>query len=121
MKQPDQAEREKWLRELESLPRVVREICEAYPPWTCYRMVDSPGHYAIVAYDPTPSLAEPYVMLRLAHGSDSTAPGVAVFGIRPDSVTECGCGKWEEPTPAQARETAERMRAIIESANATKH
>lgn len=95
---------QEWLAER---PAAVQEAIAKAPPWIpCYGMKDSEGHYQIHSYDE--NAGQP-VTLKLVHGSDSTAPGVAVFGISPDDMIPCGCGGWLWPTPDQIAATKQRL------------
>ena len=91
---------EEWLAEL---PPDVRELATRCPTWVpCYRMTDNPGRYEIISY--AESLTGLRPTLTVAHGRDSYAPGCAVFGVPPEDMIPCGCGKWELPTIDQINE-----------------
>lgn len=75
-------------------------------PPQCCRLKDSRGHYLPQSYGEG---ADGRVYVTLAHGRDSTLPGVAVFGIDPEDTTPCNCGKWESPTQAQVEATNDRL------------
>lgn len=84
---------------LATLPMAVKETALAYPP-DCYRERARPQtHYALLSYDEDKKTGA--VSLTLGHGSDSTLPGVQVFGATPNTVDRCGCGKWRHANHAQ--------------------
>jgi hypothetical protein len=95
---------------LDSLPPEVRAVVIAYPPSGCCRMQGDRGHYRVCGYGRDRQTGK--VMVELAHGRDSFNPGFAVFGIDPDAVTRCDCGKWERPSPEQVEEAEREVRAI---------
>jgi len=67
--------------------------CSWHPDTTpCYRMKadGGHGHYKIIRCCPENKT------LFVLHGDDSFRPGTAVFGVRPDNLSLCGCGNWRE-------------------------
>lgn len=95
------AESETWLSER---PPIVRELFTKCPPWNCYRSKKAGGHYSVAAYDENGTV-------RVTHGRDSFLPGVSVFGISPDDLEPCGCGKWKFPTHGQVEAIGEKLEA----------
>lgn len=89
-------------------PPKVAEVARKLPPDRCYRMAGNAGHYVILSYAEHKSGE---VTLTLAHGRDSYLPGVQVFGIRPESLFDCGCEKWEWPLQEQIEETGQHLEA----------
>lgn len=84
---------------LAAMPPHVALIVRAMPPCdankvpVCYRGKDNPlQHYVIVAYT---EHGDADVMLKVIHGADSTLPGLGVFGVEPDSLVHCGCGRYQ--------------------------
>lgn len=101
MNYPTEAEFQAWLADR---PESVRRVAAVVPLTTCYRLKSTGerGHYMVHSYAENGTLT-------LRHGRDSTLPGVGVFGINPEDVVRCGCGKWEPPTEAQYRATKARI------------
>jgi len=94
---------------LEGRPAVIQEIGREYPGWQCYHTADRPdGHYRIYAYTERGTL-------ELQHGRDSFLPGITVFGVSPDELVVCGCGKWLPPTAAQQEATIARIERFREA------
>jgi hypothetical protein len=76
---------EEWLKDR---PQVIKDLAKQCPP-DCYRGADAPnGHYLLHAYSEDGTV-------KVIHGKDSYAPGILVFGMHPESLVLCGCGKWE--------------------------
>ena len=98
---------EAWLA---TRPPAVAAAVRAHPPESCYRMSGSAGHYMIYSYG-EPANGGP-ITVTLIHGTDSTLPGVSVFGIDPSTLTPCGCGNLEWPRPEQIEKTKKRITAI---------
>jgi hypothetical protein len=96
---PTADELEAWLV---GKPAVVIELARRVPTTTCYRMRGNEGHYVVASYAENGTFT-------LAHGRDSYLPGVGVFGITPDEVIPCGCGRWQWPTAEQRRATDARI------------
>lgn len=97
------AELDEWL---EGRGPVIAEMARRLRPDKCVRMTTNEGHYVIVAY------GEKNRTLQLAHGRDSYLPGVVAFGIPETEVVTCACGKWERPTDAQIKATADDIEAM---------
>lgn len=91
-------------------PPKVAAVMRAYPPLICYRSTENDGHYWIQSYG-EPRDDGP-ITLTLAHGQDSYLPGVGVFGVAPETLTPCNCGRWSWPTPEQAEETAAKIEVV---------
>lgn len=87
---------------IESRPPKIREIARRFPP-DCYRLRDTRGHYHIYSYGET---TDGRVVIQVAHGADSNLPGVMVFGIDPEELIHCSCGRWEWPSEEQTLITA---------------
>jgi hypothetical protein len=104
--EPDEEKQAAWADWVSQRPPHVRAVAERFFPWKCYRLKDTRGHYVVLSFSEND---EGRVTLRLAHGLDSSLPGVQVFGIDPADVAECGCGHWEWPTEAQAVATNDRI------------
>lgn len=102
----DLAQFEAWLAERPA----IAEVARAHSPFHCYRLKDHnpKGHYSIHAYDEL----EDGVALTLRHGRDSTLPGVGVFGIKPEELIVCDCGKWEFPRLEQLEEQKKKIERI---------
>ncbi len=100
----DRAQLEEWLAER---PEVIQCMARAWPPWHCYKMRGSAGHYSIYSYAENETVT-------LTHGDDSTLPGVQVFGIKPTSLVLCDCGKWEFPSAEHIERTRERIRQQVD-------
>lgn len=83
-------ELEEWLK---GRPPIIRELALKYPGDTCYTQ-EGEGHYTIISYQESGTL-------KIVHGRDSFRPGFAVFGVPPETLRVCGCGKWEPPTTEQ--------------------
>jgi hypothetical protein len=97
--------------EIGKLPPHVQAVARRLRPTTCYREKTNPHtHYVIHSYGS--SAAHDRVALKLAHGADSTLPGVLVGGIDPDSVFVCNCGDWQVPTAAQLEAMDEHFKAL---------
>jgi hypothetical protein len=72
--------------------------------YMCYRSHERPEHhFAIVSYDMAVDAADKplHVVLTVAHGRDSTSPGIMRMGTPLDSIYPCGCGRWQMPTDEQ--------------------
>lgn len=95
---------QKWIDER---PPAVRAVALRFPPDGCYR-IHGRGHYIIRSYG---EQADGAVSLTMAHGRDSFLPGVAVFGIDPEKLEACGCGKWKWPSSDQVRFMERRVEA----------
>jgi hypothetical protein len=100
----------RWINER---PPAVRKVALCFPPDTCYRMGDR-GHYSIYSYKEG---KDDRVTLTMAHGRDSFLPGMRVFGVEPEGLELCGCGKWEWPTCGQPI-TGSNVRCIREISHA---
>lgn len=96
----DRAQMEAWLKER---PEIIQRMAAKFPPWHCYRLAKSGGHYTIYSYCENGTVM-------LTHGDDSTLPGVEVFGIAPDDLIVCDCGKWEFPTAKNIARTDRRIK-----------
>lgn len=102
-------------RELEEVRELCPETCEAARALgmraigdglMCFRSVESQRfHYAIAAY----SLTNGRVTMTVAHGADSTLPGVGVIGVGASMLIPCGCGNWRRPTDAQTDATRKQL------------
>lgn len=46
------------------------------------------------------------------HGSDSSSPGIAVFGMDPHKLIRCGCGNWKPPTEWQIAKMRRKIERI---------
>lgn len=83
-----------WKDWIAERPPAIRAVAELWPPTTCYRMDDNPGHYAIVSYQETQPVTVTIRHLPDSYGyNNAAAPGVvfSVFGIEPETLTPCGC------------------------------
>lgn len=80
----------------DKLPPAAREVALRLRPNTCYRSTENPGHYVIYSVSNEGTV-------KLIHGADSYMPGFSVFGVDPQTLTECDCKLWELPTEAQQR------------------
>ncbi len=87
-----------------SKPPEIQEAIRRFPGDTCYRLKSVPGHYLLEGY----TESNP-VTLTVFHASDSTLPGIKVFGIPAEDLEHCGCGKADPPTDKQIK----RMRARL--------
>lgn len=96
----------------------LAEVQERYPSTTCYRDADPRHHFWIHSYERpgdnraclTPGCTHEHhttdrVTVTIIHGSDSSSPGVATFGVDPTTLHRCDCGRWRWPTDEQIDET----------------
>lgn len=91
--------------------RAAKE-CWNLKPWSCYRLHDTAGHYKLTEVeDPGEDMLQP-VTLKLAHGRDSTMPGVTVTGVLIPDLQECRCGNWDWPTHDQVEAARFKVRAM---------
>ena len=94
----------KWLK---SRPEHIRKVAEQFDPNTCYRSKNNArGHYCLYSFDEN---EDGTVTLRIIHGRDSFFPGTMVFGIDPNNLVLCDCGKWEPATEEDLQETHQRL------------
>lgn len=100
----NKAEFTKWL---EGRPAIIQEMARAHPGWQCYRLknANALGHYRIYSYDENGTVL-------IQHGRDSHNPGLSAFGVNPDDLIVCGCGRWLPATDAQMKETLARIEAM---------
>jgi hypothetical protein len=91
-----------------SRPPRVKKMIELRPFGTCYVSINASGergHYAICSYRENGTII-------IQHGADSFLPGVGVFGVLPEDLTLCGCGKWERPTDEQLKVVDQVITAV---------
>lgn len=76
----------------------------------CYRSIESrDNHLSIAAYG---ILEDGSIAMTVAHGRDSSMPGVGRIGTTPDWLIPCGCGRWEHSTPEQRDMMKRRLVAV---------
>ncbi len=92
-------ETQDWYR---TRPASVKKAILSCPPDECYRGKDGKGHYILRSY--VERKGEP-TRLTMVHGRDSFWPGTIVFGMPPEDLKICGCGKWRPPTKQQIAAT----------------
>ncbi len=103
---------------LATRPANVRKVAKNFNPLKCYRAKDNDGHYALVSFEEN---GDGTVTLKIAHGSDSYFPGTMVFGVHPENLVLCDCGKWEPATQEDLRVSKRRIDEaihIVKSSNA---
>lgn len=108
---------------MESRPRKIRTVLEQHfnPPALCYRLSNDPNHRGHYAFYSIYERDDGKVLLTIAHGKDSFSPGLRVFGISPEEMVPCNCGKWEPPTQEQIDDIPniiERTKIMMEVTNA---
>lgn len=103
---PTTQDREQMREWLAQRPKIIQDMATAYPPWHCYRLAKSHGHYTIYSYCEDSTVT-------LTHGDDSTLPGLQVFGIAPEALVVCDCGSWEFPTDEKIAATRARIDAEV--------
>lgn len=97
--------------EIAQLPPHVQAVARRVRPTTCYREKTNPHtHYIIHSY--SSHRDNQRVALKLAHGADSTLPGVLARGIDPDNVFVCNCGEWSPPSAAQLEAMDQHFKAL---------
>jgi len=80
-------------------PPHVQEVIRKIPPDFCYRLKDTRGHYSLHSYS---EHKDKTVTLKIVHlddswGNDPSPDGkrIMVFGIAPEDLIPCKCGKGE--------------------------
>ena len=89
------AEERKYNKWVASRPANVRKVAERFDPSRCYRSKNDTGHYGLCSFEEN---EDGTVTLKIVHGGDSYFPGTIVFGVNPDSLVLCDCGKWKPAT-----------------------
>lgn len=96
---------------LVDMPPAVQVVALRFPP-DCYRdPTRKATHYALMSYNEQPGRGGD-VTLSLIHGADSALPGVTVFGVVPQTLVRCGCGKWRCATEPQLEAMREHFAAL---------
>lgn len=100
-------EYQKWVRD--GLPQHAAKILKFFPTFPqCVRLVGQSGHFVIHSFNG--GLEGPTVTI--VHGSDSSLPGVGVFGVNLEDVLPCDCGTWKPATAEQIEQSRQYIEAM---------
>ncbi len=83
----------------------AKATADRYPGFVCYHDAMG-GHFWIQRYNDDGSVW-------LLHGRDSVLPGLDVPSFEPESLTQCGCGKWMPGTKEQTNDSRQIAAATV--------